>query len=90
VIQTTPDFFISLIGLLAGILTTGSQVPQALQVYRTGRTEDLNSWFTVMLFSGTIIWLMYGLMINSMPLVLFNAISGCLTGFICIEKLGGG
>lgn len=77
---------IAMIGLLAGTLTTGSQVPQALKIWRTGSTGDLSSGWILALLAGTVTWLCYGLLISDAPLILFNGASVFIVGYIAAVK----
>jgi MtN3 and saliva related transmembrane protein len=76
----------ALIGLFAGLLTTGSQFPQAWRVYKTKSTGDLSGLWISILFVGTIVWLYYGLVISDMPLIIWNSISIFTLGYIALYK----
>jgi MtN3 and saliva related transmembrane protein len=77
---------IAIIGLFAGLLTTGSQFPQVWKVYRTKSTGDLSGLWISILFFGTIVWLYYGLTISDMPLIIWNTISIFNLGYIALYK----
>jgi MtN3 and saliva related transmembrane protein len=77
---------IALIGLFAGLLTTGSQFPQAWKVYKSGSTGDLSSWWIVVLLAGTFVWLYYGLLIADLPLIIWNMVSVFTLSFIAAYK----
>jgi MtN3 and saliva related transmembrane protein len=77
---------ISIIGLFAGLLTTGSQLPQAYKVYKSGSTGDLSAWWLLALLAGTIVWLVYGLLIVDLPLIIWNSISIFTVGYIAARK----
>jgi MtN3 and saliva related transmembrane protein len=77
---------IAIIGLLAGLMTTGSQVPQAIKVYKTKSTGDLSGLWISILFAGTVVWLYYGLTISDTPLILWNSISLFTLGYIAAHK----
>jgi MtN3 and saliva related transmembrane protein len=79
-------FEIQLIGLTAGLLTTGSQIPQAWKVYKTKSTGDLSSLWIGILFIGTCVWLAYGWIIGVIPLILWNSISIFSLGYIAAHK----
>jgi MtN3 and saliva related transmembrane protein len=69
--QTTID----LIGMLAGSLTTLSFVPQVWKTYRRKSAADF-SWLYVLAYTtGLALWLWYGLLIASMPVILANAVA---------------
>ena len=67
-----------IIGYLGGFFITISFIPQVIKSYKTKRVEDIS--FLMILFSiiGTIFWLIYGLMKQSMPLILTNIIFGVI------------
>jgi MtN3 and saliva related transmembrane protein len=68
--QTT-DF----IGMVAGSLTTLSFVPQVWKTYRRKSAGDF-SWAYLLAFTaGLALWLWYGLLISSMPVILANAVA---------------
>jgi len=79
--------FVSLLGIIAAILTTGAFVPQAYKTIKTRATADLSVSTFSMLFIGTLTWLVYGLYINDLPLVFANGITAILAGIILYIKI---
>ncbi|HDL86698.1 MAG TPA: hypothetical protein ENH11_10325 [Candidatus Acetothermia bacterium] len=65
----------TLVGLVAGALTTSAFLPQALKAWRTRSTHDLSLSTFVMLTAGIVLWLAYGLLLQDPPLVIANAIT---------------
>lgn len=63
------------LGFLAGILTSGSAVPQVLQTYRTKQARDLSLGQLILLNLGILLWLIYGLSLNDLPLIVANTFS---------------
>lgn len=80
-------FWIDLLGIAAGCLTTGAYLPQALKVLRTRHTRDLSLAMYVVMTAGNLGWLLYGLLLASPPLILANAMSLALTATILAMKL---
>ncbi len=81
-----PDTPRTLIGFLAGALTTASFIPQVLKAWKTRDTRSL-SWVMYILFSvGVALWLWYGFMLASIPIILFNAITLVLSLSILLLK----
>lgn len=78
-----------LLGLFAAILTTASFLPQALLVLRTGKTDGISSTMYSMFTVGVFAWLVYGLMIGSLPVTLANAVTLGLAATILCMKLKG-
>ncbi len=67
--------YIEVIGLIAAFLTTAAFLPQ---VYKTWKTKDVSSLSLPMLtmfFVGVIMWLIYGFLIESLAIILANAIT---------------
>jgi len=79
--------YITLLGLLAGVLTTTAFVPQVVKTWRTKSAEDISLVMFIMLVTGIVLWLAYGLLIRSLPLILSNGIAVFLTGSILYFKL---
>ncbi|HRF57987.1 MAG TPA: SemiSWEET transporter, partial [Campylobacterales bacterium] len=66
---------IEIIGFTAAFLTTAAFVPQAVKVYKTKKTEDLSLALFVLLFVGVFLWLVYGVLIVSAPVIIANAVT---------------
>ncbi|MGZ4830213.1 MAG: SemiSWEET family sugar transporter [Candidatus Angelobacter sp.] len=65
----------TLLGFIAGTLTTISFVPQVLHAWRSKRCDDL-SWAMLLTFSaGVVLWLVYGIRIWAMPVIVANAVT---------------
>ena len=65
----------ALIGLIAGTLTTAGYIPQLIKGYRTKRMEDISYLLLLMLGVGMSLWLVYGLLLGSLPLIVSNLIA---------------
>jgi len=76
-----------LLGLVAAALTTLSFVPQALKSLRTrdltGISLGMYSAFTL----GVALWLVYGILVQAMPVIVANAVTLPLCGIILVLKL---
>jgi len=68
-------------------LTTAAFVPQAVKVYKTKKTEDLSLALFVLLFVGVFLWLVYGVLIVSAPVIIANAVTFILVAYILLVKL---
>jgi len=78
---------ITAIGLIAALLTTGSLVPQVIKTYRTKSTGDLSLGMYLMMFSGVILWLIYGLLVRDIPIIAANFVTSILNLIILYFKL---
>jgi len=76
-----------LLGLGAGLLTTGSLVPQVIKIYKTRETKDISLAMFVILALGIFLWFIYGFFIRSAPVVVANAVTLVLTFVVIAFKL---
>jgi len=67
--------YITIIGLIAGIFTTISSIPQAIKTIKTRSTEDLSLGMYLILTLGLFLWLIYGILKRDMPIILANLFS---------------
>ena len=77
----------NIIGIVAGIFTTLAFLPQVIKTWKMKETKDLSLGMFLMFTLGVLLWLIYGIMINSMPVILANAGTIILAGIILFFKL---
>ena len=66
---------IELLGYAAAFLTTASFLPQAVSCLRTGRTDGISLVMYALFSAGVALWLGYGLLAGSWPVVAANAVT---------------
>jgi MtN3 and saliva related transmembrane protein len=66
------------IGLVAGTLTSIASIPQVVKTLRTRHVHDLSIWQPLLLAFGVALWMIYGILINDLPLILAN-----ITPLVC-------
>ncbi|MCL6523354.1 MAG: SemiSWEET transporter [Thermoflavifilum sp.] len=76
-----------IIGLIAAACTTISFIPQAIKTIRTRNTEGISLGMYILFTSGTLLWLIYGLFIHSLPITLANAITLVFAGIVLVYKI---
>ena len=79
--------FYEIIGLLAAFITTASFLPQVFKTYKTKDTSGLSLTMYIVFFIGIVLWLIYGIHLNSLPMILANFITAILSLFLIIMKL---
>ena len=79
--------YVSLVGFGAGTLCTLAYLPQALHSFRTKSVRDLSLIMLLSLNVGLLLWVAYGVLIRSLPLILPNAITFFLAFPLLIIKL---
>ena len=75
------------IGLSAAFLTTVCQIPQLAKSWKSKHTGDVSLWMYVMLNTGVLLWLTYGLLITNWPIIIANSITIIFTLSILFMKL---
>ena len=76
------SFNIELIGFIAAILTTVAFIPQVYKVWQTKSVSGMSLTMYLIFFCGVLLWLVYGLLINSLPMIIGNTITIVLTFII--------
>jgi len=66
---------VMMLGLIAGALTTVSFLPQLVKVWRSRSTRDISLTMYIVFTAGIFLWLLYGIFIESMPVILANAVT---------------
>ncbi len=78
---------VTLVGLLAGLCTTVSFLPQVLKTWRTRSTEDISLGMFLIFTIGCTLWLLYGLLLRDIAIMLPNAVTIVMSTIILACKL---
>ena len=78
---------IDFIGYLSGFLTTAAFLPQVIRIWRTRSTEDISLGMYWTFNLGVALWLTYGFMIKSPPVIVSNAVTLVLSGAVLVMKI---
>ncbi len=76
-----------IIGLTAATLTTSAFVPQVYKALKDKSTADISLTMYIVLLAGLILWIIYGIHLNSLAIILANVVTGILAITILILKL---
>ncbi len=76
-----------IIGLCAGTLCTISFIPQIIKICRQKHARDLSLATFCILTAGLLLWLVYGIIIGSVPIIITNTVMTLLSFVIVILKL---
>ncbi|MBC8049452.1 MAG: SemiSWEET transporter [Chitinophagales bacterium] len=76
----------TLIGTCAAILTTASFIPQALHIIRTRETAGISLVMYCVFACGLFLWLIFGVVTESWPIIGANAITLALSLIIIYLK----
>ncbi len=76
-----------LLGYLAAAGTTFAFLPQVVRVWTTRSARDISLAMYVVLVTGIVLWIVYGVLIHSMPLVAANVVTLVLALAVLVGKL---
>jgi MtN3 and saliva related transmembrane protein len=79
--------YIAVVGFGAGTLCTLAYLPQALHSFRTKSVRDISFAMLVSLNVGLLLWVAYGVLIHSLPIILPNAVTFLLAFPLLVMKL---
>lgn len=74
------------IGIIAGILTSTSVIPQLVKTIKEKKAEDISPVMFIVLFCGTSLWAYYGVLREDWPIIITNAFSTLLTTVMLFLK----
>jgi MtN3 and saliva related transmembrane protein len=77
----------TMLGMVAGICTSFSFVPQLIKAWREGETEAISKRMYLVGVAAYGLWIVHGFMIASTPIIVFNAANLVFAGLILALKL---
>ena len=66
---------VTVIVLVATLFTTASLLPQLIKVYRTKSTKDISTGMFALFGGGVLLWFIYGLLVNDLPIIIANSLA---------------
>ena len=78
---------LTLIGMLAGALTTIAFAPQAIKSWRTRQTKDVSLGMFSIMCLGIALWIVYGALLGDLPIILANSVTLALAASILALKI---
>ena len=78
---------IQILGLTAGLFTTIAFLPQVIKTWRMRSAKDLSLSTFSLFFTGVMMWLIYGLFKQDLPVILSNLFTLVLAGVLLYFKI---
>ena len=76
-----------IVGLSAAFLTTSAFIPQVYKIYKEKNADGISLTMYIILFTGVILWSIYGILIGSLSIIIANGVTALLQLSIIIFKL---
>lgn len=67
--------FITILGLVAGALTTIAFLPQLIQTWKSKSAKDVSFGMLIVFSIGVFLWLIYGIYLQALPIILANFVT---------------
>lgn len=80
-------FNVEIIGILAAVFTTAAFVPQAYKIWKEKSAKEVSLSMYLVMFTGLILWLYYGFLIDSLSIKLANSVTILLVVMIIYYKI---
>jgi MtN3 and saliva related transmembrane protein len=77
----------TLLGLMAGTCTTLSFLPQLIKTWKTRSTHDISIGMYLLLSIGLFLWALYGVYINSLPIIVTNVVTLVFSCTVLVLKI---
>lgn len=74
---------IEILGLVAATLTTAAFLPQVYKTWKLKSADSLSLTMLLTFVSGVLCWLIYGFLIDSLPIILANLVTA-ISGFLLL------
>jgi MtN3 and saliva related transmembrane protein len=78
---------IEIIGFVAGFLTTICLIPQTIKALKASDTKSVSLVMYSLFTLGVSLWLIYGVMLHSLPIIICNTVSLPLSVAILAKKI---
>ena len=81
------DITLGVVAIFASVLILIGWVPQIIQGYKTKKLEDVSKYLMIAIFSGAVLWFIYGVAIDDIYIIGVNIAAMFLTMTVLIMKL---
>lgn len=79
--------YIQIAGHVGAFLSSVTFIPQVYRVWKTKSANDLSMTMMIIVFTSTLIWLIYGVSLMLWPVILANAVIAVLSLMLIYFKI---
>ncbi len=79
--------FTEIMGLIGAFLSSITFIPQVVLTWKTKSAKDLSMNMLLIIFTSTIVWLVYAIPQNLLPVIIANSIILALSSWLIYFKL---
>ena len=70
---------IEILGYISATITTIAFLPQIIKTFKTKSAKDVSMGMFILFTTGVFLWIIYGILTNTMPVLIANAVIFCLS-----------
>ena len=78
--------YIQIVGMIAGIFTAASLIPQLIKTFKTKKGEEISIVMLITLMCGIATWIYYGILRKDFPIIVTNSFSFLLNIILVVLK----
>jgi MtN3 and saliva related transmembrane protein len=78
--------FVPFLGYIAGFCTTAAFLPQVYRAWKTKSCKDLSPGMLILFAVGILLWLIFGILIQELPIIIANGVTFFLVILIVVLK----
>ena len=79
--------WIEAVGHFGAFLSSVTFIPQVYKAWRSKSVGDLSMTMIIIVFTSTLVWLVYGVNLSLLPVIICNSIMAVLTMLLIYFKL---
>lgn len=76
--------YVQIVGIVAGILTSVSMLPQVIKTFKEKKAEDISLVMIIVLMIGVGCWVYYGFLRKDLPIIVTNCFSFLINSLLLI------
>ncbi len=81
------ETLIKITGLVAGACTSCAIIPQVVTTYKKKKASDVSIMMFILLLTGNLLWIFYGVSKGELPIILTNLLTVCLNITMLVLKI---
>ncbi|GGH63223.1 MtN3 and saliva related transmembrane protein [Filimonas zeae] len=78
--------WIEIVGLVAGICTSASLLPQLIKTFKTKKAGDVSVFMFIVMLAGNALWTFYGVTKSDLPIIATNIFALALNIVMLVLK----
>ncbi len=83
IVNTNAD----IVGYIGAVFLSLLLIPQVYEIYKLKKCDQISIYFIILEFLTSVTWIVYGIMLSSIPIIVANSLSLFFTFLLVIAKI---